>query len=110
MKRYYAENTDKCKDLAKKNRQQQRVNLREYVEKIKTNPCHDCGRIYPTPVMEFDHVREEKIDNISSMVSRGVTLEILREEIAKCDLVCANCHRIRTMNRVDSSGTSGYTG
>jgi hypothetical protein len=49
-------------------------------------------------VMEYDHVRGKKVDNISNLVGR-VGWERLEKEIAKCDLVCANCHRERTFQR-----------
>jgi hypothetical protein len=47
--------------------------------------------------MDFDHVRGEKLNNVSDMV-RGPT-EALLSEIAKCELVCAVCHRNRTTDR-----------
>ncbi len=46
--------------------------------------------------MDFDHVRGEKKFNLGSVLALNVSAEILDEEIAKCDIVCANCHRIRT--------------
>jgi hypothetical protein len=51
--------------------------------------------------MDFDHRGEvEKTGNIGSLVSQAYfTIERLKKEIDKCDLVCANCHRIRTYNR-----------
>jgi hypothetical protein len=59
----------------------------------------DCGVQYITAVMEFDHVRGVKTSSLSEMVSKGKRPDQLDEEIAKCDLVCANCHRIRTVER-----------
>lgn len=59
-------------------------------------PCLDCGTVFPYYVMDFDHVRGVKRANISTMVSRGRSLVTIGREIAKCDLVCANCHRRRT--------------
>jgi hypothetical protein len=60
----------------------------------KAAPCVDCGVQYPYYVMDFDHVRGEKRFALSQHQARG--LKLIDEEIAKCDLVCANCHRIRT--------------
>ncbi len=62
-------------------------------------PCMDCGVVYPVYVMDFDHVRGEKLFEISRMTKRGFTPMRLAQEIAKCDLVCSNCHRIRTFTR-----------
>ena len=60
------------------------------------NPCVDCGEFYLPKVMDFDHVRGRKINDISTMINLGYSLDKLLKEIAKCDLVCANCHRGRT--------------
>lgn len=72
--------------------------IRAYVRKVKNKPCKDCGKSYPHYVMDFDHVRGKKVDIISRMSRRGASLETLKKEIKKCDLVCANCHRKRTFN------------
>ena len=47
--------------------------------------------------MDFDHIRGKKLHNVAWLVN--VSERRLLEEIAKCDLVCANCHRIRTARR-----------
>lgn len=49
--------------------------------------------------MDFDHVRGEKFANVSKMVNTCEKLSRIEDEIAKCDLVCSNCHRIRTEKR-----------
>jgi len=79
--------------------------LQAYVTELKTDkPCADCGKIYPPYVMDFDHVRGVKVRNIARIVKDGCSREMLDEEIAKCELVCSNCHRIRTHTR-DSTTT-----
>lgn len=60
----------------------------------------DCGGRFPPAAMDFDHVRGEKVATISFLVNQGAVLTRLREEIAKCEIVCANCHRIRTVKRL----------
>jgi hypothetical protein len=62
-------------------------------------PCTDCGTEYPPPVMEFDHPNDDKECNVSTMVARNYSRRRIEVEIAKCELVCANCHRIRTFTR-----------
>jgi hypothetical protein len=63
-------------------------------------PCADCGIEYPHYVMDFDHRPGfVKRANLSILVKRGAAEAVLRAEIAKCDLVCANCHRVRTYRR-----------
>jgi hypothetical protein len=75
---------------------------REHVMKLKEQPCMDCGQCYHFAAMDFDHRGEdEKKGSITDMMrNMRVTLKRLVEEIAKCDLVCANCHRVRTYNRM----------
>lgn len=68
----------------------------ELIVLAKTKPCADCGREYPPYVMDFDHLRDKEF-----LVSQGkrVGYQRLVAEIAKCDVVCANCHRERTHRR-----------
>ena len=60
--------------------------------------CADCPQDDPR-TFEFDHVRGEKLGNVSTMALNGCSWEKISEEIAKCDVVCASCHRIRTWER-----------
>jgi hypothetical protein len=76
--------------------------LREIVMLEKDNPCMDCNKRYHFSVMDFDH-REGEIKNsgISALMNNWKVGETgLRKELAKCDLVCSNCHRVRTYNRL----------
>lgn len=67
---------------------------RQIIRRAKDVPCADCGQVYPWFVMDFDHKAEDKTDNVGRMVY-GPTARLLTE-MAKCDVVCSNCHRIRT--------------
>jgi hypothetical protein len=69
---------------------------RETVIREKSRPCADCGKSFPHYVMDFDHVRGEKLFSVSAGRREGFGLDRLMEEIAKCEVVCANCHRERT--------------
>ena len=72
--------------------------MRELVRGAKSKPCMDCGTSYPYYVMDFDHrAGEQKLCNVADLnCRRRVSVGKLLEELAKCDAVCANCHRIRT--------------
>lgn len=70
---------------------------RELVSELKRNPCKDCGRSYAPCCMDFDHVRGSKLASVSQLLTRSEAK--LRAEISKCELVCANCHRVRTEAR-----------
>lgn len=75
--------------------------LRKLLETLKDEaPCMDCNVQYPYYVMDLDHRDSKtKVLAVSVLANNGVSEATLREEIAKCDLVCANCHRKRTYNR-----------
>jgi hypothetical protein len=76
-----------------------RKTLLDRVNKLKQDPCQDCGGSFPSYVMDFDHRDgRTKVNSISKLVQRGSWAKILAE-IVKCDLICANCHRIRTWRR-----------
>lgn len=71
---------------------------RELIAQLKNNPCQDCKRHFPPECMDFDHrAGETKIATISQLTT--CSLERILAEIAKCDLICANCHRTRTQRR-----------
>ena len=73
---------------------------REFVDALKRDtPCADCGKKKPLIAVDFDHVDGSKEHNISAMVHAGRSLEAIKREIAKCEVVCACCHRIRTYTR-----------
>ena len=68
-----------------------------WIDEVKSTPCLDCGGRFPPECMDFDHRDpSEKLFNVSQAAVSGNSLESVKAEIAKCDLVCANCHRIRT--------------
>lgn len=61
--------------------------------------CTDCGYADHHAVLEFDHILERgpKKACVASLYGKG--MKAVWEEIAKCDVVCANCHNLRTWNR-----------
>lgn len=76
----------------------------EYVKKLKeSQPCMDCNKFFPHVAMDYDHVRGEKVREVAELVRRTASFRTIDAEIAKCELVCSNCHRIRTWNRGRSS-------
>jgi len=89
--------------IAQRNRDG-RLESRGYTDRAKDVPCEDCGVKYPPYVMDFDHIRGEKVDDISRMVRVRTNHERLQAEIDKCDVVCANCHRERSHRRSFTRG------
>ena len=74
--------------------------LRERVIDAKSVPCMDCALTFPYYVMDFDHRPDEvKLFNIAEYARLKPSMAQLEAEIAKCDVICSNCHRIRTYER-----------
>lgn len=74
-----------------------REKRRQLYQAFKATPCADCGRTYPHYVMQFDHVKPGKIGCVATI--KGGCKDRLLKEIAKCEVVCANCHAERTYKR-----------
>ena len=97
---YYKKNYTKLRAIIKRRTQEYRDEATLFVNKIKSKPCSDCGQTFHPCAMDFDHVRGTKLRNISKIVCHiGRNLLKLKAELAKCELVCANCHRVRTLKR-----------
>ena len=95
MRQY--EQRRKFRSALERGKPQWRKRRIEWMRSLKSVPCMDCGGVFPPVCMDFDHVRGVKRYNISWAKERS--LSELLEEIAKCEIVCSNCHRIRTHER-----------
>ena len=101
-KQYYDNNVEHHKSVTRK-RNKKRIleNRQKLFDYYKTHPCVDCGINNPV-VLDFDHRDNvNKIANVSQLVGGGYRWETVQEEIDKCDVRCANCHRIRTSIQFD---------
>lgn len=78
-----------------------------YVNAAKAKPCGDCGGVFHHTAMDFDHVDSStKKYDVSRLAHSRVSIAMISAEIAKCELVCANCHRVRTWSRQRSAMSS----
>lgn len=99
FRRYYAANRAKRMAVVTANKQR----ILEYVQVLKIKlGCMDCGYNAHAEALEFDHTGG-KVFSISDACRKGYSIERIKEEIKHCDLVCANCHRVRTVSRRVSS-------
>jgi hypothetical protein len=107
---YYERNKSRFIEKNRQNKNRQRKRLRIILWNVKQRPCEDCGCSYHPWVMELDHRNgTTKIAAVANLVSKGCTDARLLEEIGKCDVVCANCHRMRTYLRLyESAPTHAY--
>lgn len=94
----YQESTEYYERKALRHTRRKRAAIRRLICDAKAVPCADCGNTFPYYVMDFDHVHGVKRFNIGRGLSSW-TVEDVRQEIAKCEVVCANCHRIREHER-----------
>jgi hypothetical protein len=70
---------------------------RDYLRELRSVPCQDCGGVFEPHQLDFDHrdpsAKSFRLTSGSAMLASPARL---RAEVAKCDVVCANCHRVRT--------------
>lgn len=98
---------EKVGQATKNSQRRARVNkTQEIVNELKNISCADCKIFYPPYVMDFDHVKGVKILSVAKMISQCYALEDIMAEIAKCEVVCSNCHRIRTHMRKNNESTT----
>lgn len=80
----------------KRRSQEYRVRLKEkFAEWLSDKKCIDCGETDPV-VLDCDHVSGEKKYGIAEMLNDARPWDVILEELAKCEIRCANCHRRRT--------------
>lgn len=101
-RRHYLKNSEKIKQRARQFNIKAVNRNREFVKNAKQNPCTDCGIRYAAHIMQFDHIGNNKKDNIANLVNQAVSINTIKKEIEKCELVCANCHADRTYKRKNS--------
>jgi len=96
LKEHYKKNKQKYLD---KNKKFKKENQKKLLEFLQDKECKDCG-LKDCRVFEFDHLSDKKA-NIAHVLS-GWCWESLLVEINKCEIVCCNCHRLRTLKRSNS--------
>lgn len=84
------------KEKTADNRSKYRKQIMDFIQEYKTDQkCADCRDNYPYWVMQFDHIGD-KLFNIGNFRQHTQSLGRIKQEIAKCEVVCANCHANRT--------------
>ena len=96
-KEHYAANRSRYIEQAAANKRKLRlVRTRFLIDYFASHPCIDCGEADPV-VLEFDHLRDKSFSIGQAVHNRN--WQSIVEEMAKCEVVCANCHRRRTARR-----------
>lgn len=95
-KEWYKNNKEQHKKTAGKSRDKYRLEIRSLIlNYFVTHPCIDCGERNPL-VLDFDHVRGQKKFALSQAARLGYNKDRVLKEIEKCEVRCANCHRLKT--------------
>ena len=97
---YDAEYHRRTRERRLEQKRRYHADLVEWHRSLKDAPCSDCGGRFHHAAMTWDH-REprSKAFDVSTMIGRTHSTRQILGEIAKCDLVCANCHAVRTFRR-----------
>lgn len=97
-RRHYDNNKEACLARCKAAARDRRDRLFEYKLGLECADCPPGTKHHPFQ-LDFDHrPGADKVDNVSAMAGRA-SWKRMMEEIDKCDVVCANCHRRRTWNQ-----------
>jgi transposase len=94
------------KNKSLKRTRDRRDKIKKYIQEYKQGKsCTDCKEDYPYWILEFDHLKNKKF-NISEYRTKTISLDIVKEEIEKCEIVCSNCHKNRTYLRLQNVGSN----
>jgi hypothetical protein len=104
---HYRENSERHGKNVRRSARARIARLREMVVVRLRAGCVDCGN-QDIRVLEFDHVRGVKVDSISEIIRRGLSVRTLEDELAKCEVRCRNCHQLVTLGRLGGSWHDGY--
>lgn len=98
MNHYYANREYYLNKARKRNLLTQNIHKSYILEYLKLHPCVDCGEKDPI-VLEFDHIKD-KYKEISKLI-RDSSFQRLKDEVVKCEIRCANCHRRKTFRELN---------
>lgn len=88
------------KDKTKERTVRIRTKQSRYLWELKeSSGCADCKEKYPHYMLEFDHLPEYQKLGSPMEIARNYSMQKALNEVKKCDVVCANCHKIRTWQR-----------
>lgn len=85
-------NLSEYKEAERTRQKNGRAKLREYVTTAKLSGCVVCGEKHPS-CLQYHHLDPStKVDRVNRLLAQTKSLEKVIAEIAKCELICANCH------------------
>lgn len=91
---WYEKNKQKVRNKSKiSNLKSRKRNQKFILEYLANHPCVHCGELDPI-VLDFDHLRDKEL-GVGTLISTS-SLERIKKEISKCQVLCSNCHRKKT--------------
>ena len=96
-RKHYKNNSDRRSKIRQSNKNAISRNRQFVLDYLSTHYCIDCGESDPI-VLEFDHLKDKRKE-VSKMVYEAYSIIQIENEIAKCEVRCANCHRRKTFER-----------
>jgi hypothetical protein len=101
FRKYFQARGDVHRAQVRAAREGRRLAARAFIdEHLRSRCCADCGE-RDQRVLEFDHLAEKRA-NVTDLAREGASKRRLTAEVEKCDVVCVNCHRVRTAERAGS--------
>lgn len=91
---YYVANKERREQIRARNLEQRERNRTQFATWLKQQSCTDCGNS-DWRILQLDHLYD-KVTDVSKLLRYACKWEKLEEEIAKCEVVCPNCHAVRT--------------
>jgi len=92
---WYAQNGDHRREQVRRRRRALKQRYREFKKTLSCEKCGLSGEESPW-ALDFHHRdedRQKKTTSVSHLVSGGYGWDRIMEEVALCDVICANCHR-----------------
>jgi hypothetical protein len=107
-KAYDAAYHQRVRERRKEQKRRKKEEFQAWYRAMKESlPCTDCGGCYHHAAMQFDHLPGFEKRGELGRVQRYASLQLVLDEIAKCEIVCANCHAVRTFERARGVAQSG---
>jgi hypothetical protein len=100
---WHKNNPDKRKEYRDKHSPINRQRNTNFINRVKLKfGCKFCGYKEHSQALQFDHInKKEKYENISILKGKCVSINTLKEEMRKCQILCANCHAVKTYQNRD---------
>ncbi len=90
-----------CRECTNQATKERKARAHKWIKQLKLDSgCVDCGYAENPVALQFDHIGDDKEFTIADNLT--CSTERLEAEVAKCEVVCANCHHIRTHRRLQN--------